>query len=114
MAAQNEAARAEILARLAQSREELRALLDPPRKEPGADGGAIPDSPRGFPRSRTMQWLMGERGLGILGAAAAGLLMARPGFALRLLRTLPAGGLAKMLLMRAFTALRSKHESKRD
>ncbi len=114
MTAQNDAARAEILARLAQSREELRSLLDPPRREPGADGSAIPGSARGFPRSRTMQLLMGERGLGILGAVAAGLLMARPGLALRLLRTLPASGLAKMLLMRAFTALRSKHESRRD
>lgn len=114
MTAQSEAARTEILARLAQSREELRSILDPPRKEPGADGSAIPDSPRGFPRSRTMQLLMGERGLGILGAAVAGLLFARPTFTLRLLGAQPAGWLAKMLLMRAFTALRSKHESKRD
>jgi hypothetical protein len=57
---------------------------------------------------------MGERGLGMLGAAAAGLLIARPAFALRLLRLLPASGLARMLMMRGIAALRSKHESRYD
>ena len=112
MTDKDEADRAEILARLAQSREELRRVLDPPRREPGAaNGGATPDvRPGGFPRSRTMRLLMGERGLGMLGAAAAGLLIARPTFALRLLRMLPASGLARMLLVRGIAALRSKHE----
>ena len=106
-----EAHRAEIIARLAQSREELRRVLDPPRREPGTDGGTGPDvGPGGFPRSRTMRLLMGERGLGMLGAAAAGLLIARPTFALRLLRLLPASGVARMLLMRGIAALRSKQE----
>ena len=111
MTDKDEGDRAEILARLAQSREELRRLLDPPRREPGANAdssaGAGSD---GFPRSRTMRLLMGERGLGMLGAAATGLLIARPAFALRLLRMLPASGLARMLLMRGMAALRSKHE----
>ncbi len=111
MTDQDEADRADILARLAQSREELRRLLDPQRKESGADGGANPDSrPEGFPRSRTMQFLLGEHGLQMLGAAAAGLLIARPAFTLRLLRMLPAGGLARMLLMRGVSALRSRKE----
>jgi hypothetical protein len=108
---QDAAARTEILARLAVSREELRRLLDPPRQEPQANGGSIPDASRGgFPRSRTMQMLMSERGLGILGAAAAGLLLARPALALRLLRMLPASAFAKMMLTRAFSALRTKKE----
>ena len=100
------AARAAIIARIAASREELRQLLEPPPKvdshsAAGAHAG-------GFPRSRTMQMLMSGRGLGTVGAAAAGLLVARPALALRLLRMLPAGALTRMLLARAVTALRSK------
>jgi len=115
MTDKEEAARVEILARLAQSREELRRLLDPPRREPGANDGSSPDvRSGGFPRSRTIRLLMGERGIGMLGAAAAGLLIARPAFALRLLRMLPASGLARMLMMRGIAALRSKHESRHD
>ena len=64
MTNKDEADQAEILARLAQSREELRRLLDPPRKESGVNGGANPDArPEGFPRSRTMQFLLGEKSL---------------------------------------------------
>jgi hypothetical protein len=57
-----------------------------------------------------MQMLMSGRGLGTLGAAAVGLLVARPGMALRLLRMLPAGAVAKTLLIRAITALRTRQE----
>lgn len=111
MTDRDEAARAEIRARLAASRVELRRLLDPPRQETGADGGSSSrSSPGGFPRSRTMQMLMSERGLGILGAAATGLLIARPALALRLLRMLPASAFAKALLSRAITAMRPKKE----
>jgi hypothetical protein len=108
MANRDEEARAEILARLAASREELRRIFDPPHKD--SDGGSsIPgDHPGGFPRSRTMQMLMSGRGLGTMGAIAAGLLVARPSLALRLLRTLPASAVARMLLVRAVTALRAK------
>ena len=106
---QDTAARTEILARLALSREELRRVLDPPRQEPHANGSpASGASTGGFPRSRTMQMLMSERGLGIIGAAAAGLLLARPALALRLLRMLPASAFAKMMVTRAFTAMRTK------
>ncbi len=108
---QDAAARTEILARLAVSREELRRLLDPPRQEPQTNGSSTPGGyPGGFPRSRTMQMLMSERGLGIIGAAATGLLLARPALALRLLRMLPASAFAKMMLTRAFAALRTKKE----
>jgi hypothetical protein len=108
MTDRDEAARAEILARLAVSREEVRRILAPRCKEPDADGSSIAAAE--FPRSRTMQTLMSGRGLGTLGAVAAGLLIARPALALRLLRMLPAGAVAKMLLMRAMTLLRARQE----
>ncbi len=104
------AARAEIRARLAVSREELRRLLDPPRQEGDAGGSNPSPGPGGFPRSHLMQMLMSQRGLGMVGAAAAGLLMARPALALRLMRLLPAGEFARLLLSRAITALRTKKE----
>jgi hypothetical protein len=111
MKEQDTAARTEILARLALSREEVRRVLDPPRPEPRPHGGSAPGAvPGGFPRSRTMQMLMSERGLGIIGAGAAGLLLARPALALRLLRMLPASAFAKMMLTRAMMALRTKKE----
>jgi hypothetical protein len=112
MTDRDEAARAEILVRLAVSREELRRVLAPPRKEPNADGSSIGDAHPGgeFPRSRTMQMLVSGRGLGTAAALAASLLIARPALALRLLRMLPAGAVARMLLMRAMTRLRARQE----
>jgi hypothetical protein len=100
-----EAARAAILARLAESREELRIVFEPPPNQSDADGGS---RHTGFPRSRTIQMLMSGRGLGTLGALAAGLIAARPALALRLLRMLPATAIGRMLLLRAFSALRAK------
>jgi len=66
------------------------------------------DHPGGFPRSRTMQILMSGRGLGTLGAAAAGLLIARPGLALRLLRILPVSAVVKTFVLRGLCAPRTK------
>ena len=106
----DEAARLLILARLAESRAELRRILDPPRNE--ADGPVAGDGHDGFPRSRTMQMLMSGRGLGILGAVAAGLFIARPSLALRLLRMLPAGAAARFFLLRTLAQLRAKHQPK--
>ena len=101
------AARAELLAKLAVSRADLRRVLDPPRQESAAD--ARSGSGRGgFPRSRTMQALTSGRGLGSLGAAAAGLMVARPALALRLLRMLPASAIARMLLTRVLSARSAK------
>jgi hypothetical protein len=100
-----EAARAAVLLRLAQSREELRTVFEPPPNQPDGGTGA---GHAGFPRSRTIQMLMSGRGLGTLGALAAGLIAARPALALRLLRMLPATAIGRMLLVRAFTALRAK------
>lgn len=107
MTDRDEATRAEILARLAVSREELRRVLDPPRKEPD---GSLPGHHGEFPRSRTMRMLMSGRGLGILGAIAGGLVIARPALALRLLQLLPVSAVARTLMMKAFTSLREKQE----
>ena len=106
----DEAARKLIRARLAESRAEVRRILDPPRNE--ADGSVSGDAHDGFPRSRTMQMLMSGRGLGILGAAAAGLFIARPSLALRLLRMLPAGAAARFFLLRTLAQLRAKPQPK--
>jgi hypothetical protein len=97
----------QIHAKLVQSREELRLILDPPPGEYG-NGGQSPGHAAGFPRSRTMQMLMSGRGLGTLGALVGGLLIARPALALRLLRYVPASSVAKMIMARAIGALKSK------
>jgi hypothetical protein len=93
----------EVRARLKQSREEISHLLDPPRDP----SGALPPagSQNGFPRSRTMQMLMSSRGLGALGVLAGGFLIARPALAFRLLRLLPTGSVAKVIISRAMSAL---------
>lgn len=101
--------RSEIIARLDVSREELRRVLDPPRREAGA--AAQESAGGGFPRSRTMQMFTSGRGLGTLGAVAAGLLIARPALALRLLRMLPASAVAKTLLLRAVGMMRARRGS---
>lgn len=104
----DEAARALILARLAKSRAELLRLLDPPQRQP--DGSSGPEQRHdSFPRSRTMQMLLTGRGLGILGAIATGLFVARPALALRLVRMLPVGAAARIFLLRAITRLRAKN-----
>ena len=93
----------EIRARLKQSREEISHLLDPPRDE---SGGALPAAAGGgFPRSRTMQMLMSNRGLGALSVLASGVLIARPTLAFKLQRLLPTGGVAKVIIARALSAL---------
>jgi hypothetical protein len=104
-----QAERAAILARIAASREELRSLFDPQRRrQPGADAAAGSQSIGAFPRSRTMQMLLSGRGIGTVGAVAAGLLIARPALGLRLLRMVPASAVLKMVVSRAATALRTK------
>jgi hypothetical protein len=102
----DDSAREELLARLAESRQELRRLLEP--QGPGNPGGSPGAS--GFPRSRTMRMLMSNRGLGTLGAAAAGLLVARPALALRLLRLVPISAVARAVMVRAFGALRARRD----
>jgi hypothetical protein len=104
------AARDLILTRLAQSREELRRRLDPPPEE-RKSGATAANGHAGFPRSRTMQMLLSGRGLGTLGALAGGLLIARPMLALRLLRFVPAGSVAKLLMARVMSALKEKPQA---
>jgi hypothetical protein len=107
----DDAARALILARLAESRAELLRLIDPPRQ---ADGTPSPDQASdGFPRSRTMQMLLTGRGVGVMGAIAAGLFIARPALALRLLRMLPAGAATRIVMSRVISMLRAKQRDRR-
>jgi hypothetical protein len=99
----DQAARDAILARLAESRAEIRRLLEP---APNGVAGAHPDpsgEPGAFPRSRIMRSLISGKGLGAVGATAAGLFIARPGLAWQLIRLLPVGRLilARMLRRRA-------------
>jgi hypothetical protein len=102
-------ARKAILDRLAQSREEMRRILDPPRSEFNRSE-ATQNSGAEFPRSRTMRALLSGGGLGTLGALASGLLIARPALALRLLRMVPVSTVGKMLIAKVITGLRAKHE----
>lgn len=102
------AARDLIHMRLAQSREELRVLLDPPPSARIGGGESSANGLGGFPRSRTMQALLSSRGLGTLGALAGGLLIARPALALRLLRLVPASAVGKMLIAKVVGALKAK------
>jgi hypothetical protein len=104
VAAEDSNARQAILAKLAQSRAEMRQILDPP---PGEPGGSL-SSDGQFPRSRTMRALFSSRGIGAVGALAGGLLVARPSLALRVLRMVPVSAVGKMLLAKAITGLRAK------
>lgn len=110
MTKRDAATRDEIMARLAESRAEIKRLLDPPHR--GAhDAGATPGGPDGeFPRSRTMRALLSGKGLSAVGAVIGGLILARPALLWRLIRLLPTGAVARMLLLRAITALRAKPE----
>jgi hypothetical protein len=101
----DQAARDAIFARLARSRAKIRRLLEPPTRPPDGARPTPSASPGGFPRSRTMQALMSGRGLGAVGAAAGGLLLARPALAWRLIRMLPTGAVARMLVVRIVRAL---------
>jgi|SRR5580692_6899322 hypothetical protein len=99
MNARDQAERDAILIRLEASRAEIRRLLEPPPDEEGPSA-ARSGPPGSFPRSRTMQMLMSGKSLSAVGATAAGLLIARPGLAWRLLRALPTGAVARMVLAR--------------
>jgi hypothetical protein len=107
----DDAARDAILARLAQTRAEIKHLLEP---RPEEDGEPSPDDDEeGFPRSRTMRMLMTGRGLGAVGATLAGLLVARPTLIWRVVRMVPKGALMRILALKVTEALRSRGSSKR-
>jgi hypothetical protein len=106
------ATRDALVARLAASRAELRHVFEPPADE-SAKGGTRERAGSGeFPRSRTMRMLMSGRGLGALGATAAGLLIARPALLWRLVRLLPTSAVARMLIVRLIGAMRPKDSAK--
>jgi hypothetical protein len=110
--AEIDATRQDTLRRLAQSRAEIRAIFEPPPPEPGSADAAAEAAGGGhhrmFPRSHTMRLLMSGRGLGTVGAMLGGLLMARPALAWRLLKLLPVEAVARVLLVKGITAMRSK------
>jgi hypothetical protein len=105
----DEARRKAILARLAESRAEIKRLLEPRPDEAGEERA---ENDSGFPRSRTMRALLSGRGLGAVGATAAGLIMARPALAWRLIRMLPTGALLRVGLARILGGI-GRHSSKR-
>lgn len=109
----DEAARAAILARMAESRAEIKHLLEPRPEEAGGAAAHHEAQDGGFPRSRTMRALLSGRGLGAVGATAAGLLIARPAMVLRLIRLVPKGALMRLALIKATEALRSRRGAKR-
>lgn len=109
----NDQSRQETLVRLAQSRAEIRRLLEPPPRPAAGENGAeaaAEEAGGPFPRSRTMRLLMSGRGMGTLGALVGGLLLARPAFAFRLLRLVPVEAVARVLLVKAIAAMRAKSE----
>ena len=114
MAPADTAAKVELMARLAASRAEIRHVLDPPPRHSThdtlevADGGLGGPHDGTFPRSRTMKLLLSGRGMGTAGALVGSLLIARPALAFKVLRLVPTGAVAKMLLVKAVAALRSK------
>ncbi len=111
MAVPNPAGRIDTLAKMAESRAEIRRILEPRPRPARGDaepiaGETIRDDV--FPRSRTMRLLTSGRGLGTAGAMIGGLALARPAMAFRMLRMLPTGAVARMLLVKAFTAFRAR------
>jgi hypothetical protein len=117
MASHDDAAKLDTLAKLAQSRAEIRRTLEPPPRRAhlgsqsgndgtGAEGGDAPPAGN-FPRSHTMRLLMSGRGIGAISAIIGGLVIARPALALKVLRMLPTGALARMAVVKAVTAFRS-------
>lgn len=108
---ESDSATSDTLARLARSRAEIRRVLEPAARLDQEDREESAERSRsGFPRSRTMKLLMSGRGLGTVGAMVGGLVMARPALAFRLLRMLPTGAIARMLMLKAVSAYRSRHD----
>jgi hypothetical protein len=95
----DDASREDATSRLARSREELRALLEPHRR-PLFGNRRSPGVPGEFPRSRTMRFLTSGGGVGTAAALGCGLLISRPVIALRILKMIPFGAVIRMLLLR--------------
>ena len=116
MAIPDEAVRLETLAKLAQTRAEIRRVLDPPPRQPHVSQGGHGEASESyaevrtgtFPRSRTMRLLVSGRGIGTAGAVIGGLILARPALAFKLLRMFPTGAVARMAVVKAITVFRSR------
>jgi hypothetical protein len=94
---------------MAQSRAEIRRLLERPPRLAATDapGGAAEAADGGvFPRSRTMRLLLSGRGIGTVGAVLGGLLVARPALAIRAIRLVPLGAVARMLVVKGLASFR--------
>ncbi len=101
----DDAARTAVLARLAESRAQIEHILEAPPAEAGEEEE---DAAGGFPRSRTMRALLSGKGLGAVGATAAGLLLARPALVWRLIQLVPKGAMMRILALKLTEALRPK------
>lgn len=86
--------RVSAAARLAESRLELRQMLD--SRANGAGNGA-------FPRSRAIRVLMEHPALAVAAAVAGGFLISRPGMIRRLASFLPVAAIGRMLVARYLT-----------
>jgi hypothetical protein len=105
----DDAARDETLLRLRQTRAEIRQILEPPPSQSlDSAKNEAHANPRDFPRSRTMKLLVSARGMGTVGALVGGLVLARPALALKLIRMVPTGAVARMLIAKAIGALRNR------
>jgi hypothetical protein len=98
--------REDTIARLAASREQLRRLFEPEEQaaqdSPGNGGGGR------FPRSRIMRALASNRGLKAAAVIGGGLLLSRPALALRLLRMIPVGAVARTVFFKLVTRVGTK------
>ena len=101
-------AEAEIVNSMAVSRAQLREILDPQRDGSIHDENGEVRQSGAFPRSRTMRMLLTSRAAGTVAAVGAGLLISRPSIVWRLLRMIPAGAIARMTILRLFTARGAK------
>lgn len=104
--------RASALAKLASTREELRALFEPADASANA-GASGTRAVAAFPRSRTMQMLLSGKGLGTVGALVGGVIAARPALALRLLRLVPVTAVGKLLLGKGIGMMRDRYIRRR-
>lgn len=84
-------------ARLARTRRQLPEILPEPAAAQAAAADAV------FPRSRTMRALLDRRGLGVIAAVAAALLVSRPTLVRRMLGMLPLSAIARTLINRFST-----------
>ncbi len=105
-------ARRETLERMAESRAQIRRLLDPPAPAETAEGpeagGENTAGNATFPRSRTMRALLSGRGIGTAGAVLTGLLVARPALLVRAIKLIPTGALARLLLVKGVSWIKAR------